>query len=120
MTQTQRDQLTQLVNQILQAPSCCAEAKAAGQAWLDAAGTDGEPAATRALMAELEEDIMPIQGLIDFAASPVGAKVFGGLEKAKAVEAHAREIQAAGAKYCDCPACAASEKILALKADLLG
>ena len=47
MTQTQRDQLTQLVNQLLQAPSCCAEAKAAGQAWLDAAGTDGEPAATQ-------------------------------------------------------------------------
>lgn len=120
MTQTQRDQLTQLVNQLIQAPSCCAEAKEAGQNWLTAAGTAGEPAATRALMAELEEDIMPIQGLIAFAASPAGAKVFGGPEKAKAVEAHAREIQAAGAKYCDCPACAASEKILALKADLLG
>lgn len=32
MTHTQRDQLTQLVNQLLQAPSCCAEAKAVGQA----------------------------------------------------------------------------------------
>lgn len=120
MTQTQRDQLTQLVNQLLQTPTCCAEAKAAGQAWLDAAGTAGEPAATRALMAELEEDIEPIEDLIAFAASPAGAKVFGGPEKAKAMEAHAREIQAAGAKYCDCPACALSEKILAMKADLLG
>ena len=43
-----------------------------------------------------------------------------GAEQAKAMEAHAREIQAAGAKYCDCPACALSEKILAMKADLLG
>ena len=50
MTQTQRDQLTQLVNQLIQAPSCCAEAKEAGQNWLTAAGTAGEPAATRALM----------------------------------------------------------------------
>lgn len=119
MTQTQRDQLTQLVNQLLQAFSCCAEAKAAGQAWLDAAGTAGEQAATQALMAELEEDIMPIDQVIAFAGSPAGAQVFGA-EQAKAMEAHAKEIQAAGAKYCDCPACAASEKILAMKPELLG
>ena len=50
MTQTQRDQLTQLVNQLIQAPSCCAEAKEAGQNWLTAAGTAGEQAATQALM----------------------------------------------------------------------
>lgn len=105
MTQTQRDQLTQLVNQLIQAPSCCAEAKEAGQNWLTAAGTAGEQAATQALMAELEEDIMPIEGLIAFVSSPAGAQVFGA-EQAKAMEAHAREIQAAGAKYCDCPACA--------------
>lgn len=119
MTQTQRDQLTQLVNQLIQAPSCCAEAKEAGQNWLTAAGTAGEQAATQALMAELEEDIMPIEGLIAFVNSPAGAQVFGA-EQAKAMEAHAREIQAAGAKYCDCPVCALSEKILAMKADLLG
>ena len=119
MTQTQRDQLTQLVNQLIQAPSCCAEAKEAGQNWLTAAGTAGEQAATQALMAELEEDIMPIEGLIAFVSSPAGAQVFGA-EQAKAMEAHAREIHAAGAKYCDCPACALSEKILAMKADLLG
>ena len=34
--------------------------------------------------------------------------------------AQAADFQAAGAKYCDCPACALSEKILAMKADLLG
>ena len=68
MTQTQRDQLTQLVNQLIQAPSCCAEAKEAGQNWLTAAGTAGEQAATQALMAELEEDIMPIEG-----SSPLSA-----------------------------------------------
>ena len=57
--------------------------------------------------------------IIAFVSSPAGAQVFGA-EQAKAMEAHAREIQAAGAKYCDCPACALSEKILAMKADLLG
>ena len=39
---------------------------------------------------------------------------------AKGVAAHAREIKAAGAKYCDCPACADVEAILAKKEDMLG
>lgn len=67
----------------------------------------------------LEEDIMPIDGLIGFAASDMGAKVFGE-EKAKEVLAHAEAIKAAGAKYCDCPACAACEAILKHKAELIG
>ena len=54
---------------------------------------------------------MPIDGLIGFAGSEAGAAVFGA-DKAKEVEAHAKEIKAAGAKYCDCPACAACEVIL--------
>ena len=66
---------------------------------------------TKDYIAELEEDIMPIDGLIGFAGSEAGAAVFGA-EKAKEVEAHAKEIKAAGAKYCDCPACAACEVIL--------
>lgn len=70
-------------------------------------------------MEELEADIMPIDGLIGFAESEHGAQVFGA-DKAKAVAAHAREIKAAGAKYCDCPACAAAEAILDKKDTLLG
>ena len=66
-----------------------------------------------------KEDIMPIDGLIGFAASDIGAKVFGE-EKAKEVLAHAKAIKAAGAKYCDCPACAACEAILKHKAELIG
>ena len=68
-------------------------------------------------IAELEEDIMPIDGLIAFAGSDMGAKVFG--DAAKGVLAHAEEIKAAGAKYCDCPACAACEAILAKKDEIL-
>ncbi len=41
------------VNEMLQAPSCCAEAKAAGQAWLDALGTEQEAEKTKELIAEL-------------------------------------------------------------------
>mgnify|MGYP006964180042 CR=1 FL=1 len=41
-------------------------------------------------------------------------------KKAKGVAEHGREIKAAGAKYCDCPACAAVEAILSKKEELLG
>ena len=68
----------------------------------------------RKYIAELEADIMPIDGLIAFAESDAGAQVFGA-DAAKNVAAHAKEIKAAGAKYCDCPACAAAEAILEKK-----
>ena len=38
----------------------------------------------------------------------MGTKIFGA-EKAKALAAHARDRMAKGAKWCDCPACAACE-----------
>ena len=85
--------------------------------WMPA-GTDQEAEKTKALIAELEEDIIPIDGLIAFAGSEGGEKVFGA-EKAKEVEAHAKEIKAAGAKYCDCPACAAVAAILEKKDEML-
>ena len=105
--------------ELMSASTCSSEAKAAAQAWLDAVGTDREAEETRKYVEELEADIMPIDGLIGFAESEHGAQVFGA-DKAKAVAAHAREIKAAGAKYCDCPACAAVEAILDKKDILLG
>ena len=104
--------------ELMTAPSCCAELKAAAQAWLDAAGTVKEQEETKKYIAELEADIMPVDGLIGFAESEAGAQVFGP-EKTKEVAAHGREIKAAGAKYCDCPACAAAEAILAKKDQML-
>ena len=108
----------QILNEVIEetkkliaAPSRSQEAKDAANAWLDAVGTDNEEAETKKYIAELEEDIMPIDGLIGFAGSEAGAAVFGA-EKAKEVEAHAKEVKAAGGKYCDCPACTACEVIL--------
>ncbi|CCZ60780.1 hypothetical protein [Hungatella hathewayi] len=105
--------------ELMSASTCSSEAKAAAQAWLDAVGTDREAEETKKYVEELEADIMPIDGLIGFAESEHGAQVFGA-EKALEVAAHAREIKAAGAKYCDCPACAAVEAILDKKDILLG
>ena len=106
--------------ELIAAPSCSAEAKEAAQAWIAAVGTDKQAEETKKFIAEMEEDIIPIDGLIAFAESDAGAKVFGGAEKAKGVAEHGREIKAAGSKYCDCPACAAVEAILSKKEELLG
>lgn len=112
------DFVVEKTHELMEAGSCSSEAKAAAQAWLDAVGTENEAAKTRKYVDELEADIMPIDGLIGFAESEAGAQVFGA-DVAKGVAAHAKEIKAAGAKYCDCPACAACEAILAKKDALL-
>lgn len=112
------DTVVAKTHELIDAPTCSGEARAAAQAWLDAVGTEQEAAETKKYIAELEGDIMPIDGLIGFAESGMGAQVFGA-DKAKEVAAHAKEIKAAGAKYCDCPACAAVEAILKNKDALL-
>lgn len=108
------DYVVEKSHELMDAFSCSSEAKEAAQAWLNAVGTDQEAAETEKYIAELEEDLMPIDTLIGFAESEGGAQVFGP-EKTKEVAAHAKEIKAKGAKYCDCPACAAVEAILAKK-----
>ncbi len=113
------DFMVEKTKELVSAVTCSPETKAAAQIWLDAVGTDNESSATITYMAELEADIMPIDTLIGFAESEAGAKVFGA-DKTKEVAAHAKEIKAAGAKYCDCPACAAVEAILNKKDDILG
>ena len=118
MNKTVKAALKEQVTLLMNADTCCPEAKAIAEDWLAALGTEKELAATKALLAELEEDIMPIDQLITFAQSEEAIQVFGA-EMSKEVAAHGKEIKAAGALYCDCPACAAAEAILAHKAELL-
>lgn len=118
MTQETLDFVKEKTVALIAAHSCSAEAKAAAEKWLAAVGTAKEAEVTKAYIAELESDIMPIDGLIAFAGSEAGVGVFGA-ELAKNILAHAKEIKAAGAEYCDCPACAACKAILDKKAELL-
>ena len=111
------DFVTEKTKELIDAPTCSQEAREAAKAWLDAVGTDKEQEETKKYIAELEEDIVTVDGLIAFAESEAGARVFG--EKAPEVASHGREIKAAGAKYCDCPACAAVEAILSKKEEML-
>lgn len=112
-------EIIEKIQNLIGAYSCCKEAKDAANAYLSAIGTDEEKTQAKKLIAELEEDIMPIDGLISFAASDMGAKVFGSA-KAKEVFAHAETLKVAGVKYCDCPACTACEVILSHKDELIG
>lgn len=110
--------IQELTADLLVAPSACKEIKEAAQNYLDAVGKEGEAEAAKAYVAELEADIMPIDGLIAFAESDMGAKVFGA-DGVKNVLIHAKERKEAGEKYCDCPACAACEALLNKKDEIL-
>ena len=105
-------------NALINAGSCCKEAKEAAEKWLKAVGTPDEAAETERYIKELEEDIEPIDDLVAFANSPLCEQLFG-KDRAEGFRAHARELKESGAKYCDCPACAACADILALKSEIL-
>lgn len=94
--------VTEKTKELTAAHSCCAELKEAANNWLQLPALTKRQKRPKAYVAELEADIMPIDGLITFAESDMGAKIFGA-EMAKNVAAHGKDIKAAGAKYCDCP-----------------
>ena len=100
------------------APSCCAELKQATQAYFDALGTADEKSAAQNLIAEIEADITTVDDLVPFAHSELAVQIFGA-DGQKKFAAHADELKASGAKYCDCGACAPGVEILANKDVLL-
>lgn len=112
------DYVVDKTHELINAPSCSKEAKLAAQKWLEAIGTDKQSEETKKYIAELKADIMPIDGLIAFAGSEMGVKVFGE-DMAQKILTHGQDIKAKGAKYCDCPACKAVLDILSKEKDLL-
>ena len=101
-----KKELVKIAKQLVAASSCCPELKVATQRWLDAIGTAEEKEEAHALVLELMEDVSPIDHTIQFFESEQAVQMFGA-EQAQAMAAHAREMQASGAKWCDCPACTA-------------
>ncbi|MBR4383237.1 MAG: heat-shock protein Hsp90 [Selenomonadaceae bacterium] len=83
-----KEQLTEKIKAMAAAPSCCAELKAATQAYFDAAGTADEKSAAKNLLAEIEEDITTVDDLVPFAHSEIAVQIFGA-EGAKKFAAHA-------------------------------
>ena len=108
--------MKELVREMIAAPSCCAELKEKAEAWLTAEG-DARKTAAEALIAELEEDVTPIDSVIAFFGTDTAAGIFG-LEGAARMLAHMKEVKASGGEYCDCGACSAGKKILDRRAEL--
>ena len=100
--------VTAKTHDLMAAPSCNPTLKTAAQTWLDAADKD---AAAPAYIESLKQGVSPIDELLDFAASEPAIQIMGDAA-AKQLLAHAKDIQAKGAKFCDCPACTADLAIL--------
>lgn len=105
-------------HELMEANSCCKEAREAGEAFLKALNTPQEKEVTKAFLKELEKDITPIDGLIHFASSDHAKEAFGE-KQAQALYEHAQQIKAQGAQYCDCPACSAAVAIVEKKEAML-
>lgn len=114
----EKSELIEVARKMMAANSCCEEAKTALDAWIKAVGTPQEKEAAQKLVAELEEDVTPIDGLIGFLQGP--AKKLMGEEKAGAMLKKAEEAKAAGEDTCICDACQAGKILLQNKEVLLG
>lgn len=77
MGETVLDCVVDKTHELMSAPSCSSEAKAAAQAWLDAVGTENEAAETKKYIDELKADILSIDALIGSAESEHGIQFFG-------------------------------------------
>lgn len=111
-----RDYIIEKTREILSVDCCCQEAREAADMWLSSVGTDDEVQALKDYIAELEDDLLPIDDLINFAKSERGAKIFGDNQADEI--AHAEKLKADGIEYCDCPACKAAQDIIAKKNEL--
>ena len=106
-----KEEMIQKVKEMITASSCCKDLKDAGNAWIESIGTAEENKKKDALLQEIKEDIVPIDGLIAFASSE-SAKIHLGEDSAKHLLEHAQSIKESGAETCDCPACTAGKYIL--------
>mgnify|MGYP002510894155 FL=1 len=109
-----RTRLAEKTRALIEVPHTYQPLKDAAQKWLDTM-EDGQAnaEATREYVKLLEESIMPVDACIAFISSPEADKVFG--DKKGAMLAHAQELKASGAKFCDCDACKLVADILAEK-----
>ncbi len=112
-----RDDLKAKVEELIAAPSCCADVKAAAQAWLDTYDDgNANQAPAKALVKALEESVCTIDDAIGFYKSDAAKGIFGDAQTAKVAEAEA--AKAAGETVCTCAACQLGAEILKSKSYL--
>lgn len=97
---------------------CCDELKEAAQNWLDSIGTDKEKEAGKKYVLELQDSIVPVDGMLAFLPTDEAKAKFGE-ETANKFYEHAKELKAQGIVNCDCPACTSASAVLELKDEIL-
>ena len=85
--------------------------KAFANEWLAAEGTPLQADLTAKLADIVKQNIALIDETIGFMGSPAAAEILG-KETADQVLAHAKEIKAQGAEFCDCPGCSACKDVI--------
>lgn len=111
MTKELKYEIIGMIREMIASPSCCAELKIKADEYLTAVGTTREDKKFRELIDEIKADIIPVDAMVQFMSSPKAAEIFGE-ERAKEMYAHAKDLEANGAQFCDCPACSTGEQIL--------
>ncbi|MBR5913455.1 MAG: molecular chaperone Hsp90 [Selenomonadaceae bacterium] len=111
-----KENLIATAKELIAAPSCCMTLKEKAQSWIN---SPDDKTIAKEFIAELEKDVTGIDDLVAFANSPQAVQIFGE-DGAKNFAAHANELKANGAKYCDCAACTIGLKILENKEIILG
>ena len=101
-----KNEVIEKVKDLIAAPSCNAELKAAAESYLKV--QDKQTA--EALVKGLEEGVCSIDELIGLCESEAGVKLFGA-EKAAGMSKAAHEAKDKGEKFCICPACQAGHVI---------
>lgn len=117
MDKTLQNYIIEKTNEMTSFDFCCPDLRETAICWLNAIGTDKEQQAICDYIAEIEECLMPIDGLIEFAESERCVQIFGNRQKDEI--AHAYKLKADGAEYCDCPVCTAGLAILAKKVEII-
>ena len=77
MNAKQLDEVVHKTQELIKTLTCCQELKEMAEKWLKSVGSENEALMTQQYMAELKEDIMPIDNLIAFASSKDGQIYFG-------------------------------------------
>ncbi len=105
-----RGRLAELTEKLI-ASNANADLKEAAQKWLDTMNdraANDQPA--KDYIAALEQGVATIDELTAFVNSDKAKEIFG--DKVGDMQAHAAELKASGAKYCDCEACKLALEIL--------
>ena len=105
-----RGRLAELTEKLI-ASNANAALKEAAQKWLDTMNdraANDQP--SKDYIAALEQGVATIDELTAFVNSDKAKEIFG--DKLGDMQAHAAELEASGAKYCDCEACKLALEIL--------